>query len=137
MTGYYEHSFLYDKFGELTSEEFASFMDPGNHVSRLIILHLLALEFVMSRNEVETGDKQRLRNDIQREGYDCRKNMAMTWIIKMLASLPQQYHTYAGWLANFVRGLPSWTNDSDEIWQPFLSKRGTATASGTDHLEDL
>jgi len=125
---YHEHSFLYDKFGELTSEEFASFMDPNNHVSRLIIAHLLAVEFVMTRKELEAVDKPGLRVDIHREGYDCRKLMAMDWIIKILESLPPHYHTYAGWLANFVRELPSCTNNLNEVWQPFvLHKDAVAT----------
>ena len=137
LAGYHEHSFLYDKFGELTAEEFASFMDPNNHVSRLIMAHLLALEFVMTRKEMGTEDNSGLRVDIHREGYDCRKLMAMDWIIKILRSLPQHYHTYAGWLANFVRGLPSCTNNLDEVWQPFLLHKDDVTAPKIDGIEHL
>ena len=127
--GFCEHSFLYNKLGDLSAEEFASFIDQENHVSRLVIIHILVLDFVMSRRVVDEEGKAPDSSTVLRSGYDCRKSMAVIWIQKVVDQLPQEYLPYATWALSFSKQLMDSFEGASELWKPFLYTLPTATGS--------
>ncbi|VUC33608.1 unnamed protein product, partial [Clonostachys rosea] len=129
---YHEHSFLYERLGELSMEEFSSFMNPQNHASRLIIMHMLTLDFVMSRKDVQDGSRLG-SSEAYRKGYDCRKNMSVAWISQMLGELPKDYQVYAEWIQRFSQGLTFSFDSDDEIWKPFLLHHGKANLPSSQY----
>ncbi|KAK7433161.1 hypothetical protein QQZ08_000092 [Neonectria magnoliae] len=127
-----ELSFFYDRLGELTSKDFASFINPNNPASQLVIIHMLALDYVMSRKTFVQQSAKPWGSLGTREGCDCRKDMSKVWIDKMLEQLPPEYHKYAEWPAKFVRGLTYSFNQENEVWRPFFLNDGITTLS-TEH----
>ncbi|RSL76644.1 hypothetical protein CEP51_009778 [Fusarium floridanum] len=127
---YRELSFFYDVLGDLSSNDFAHFVDPQNHISQLVIMHTLVLDFVMSKKAVDEFGK----TGIGRNGYDCRRAMSKVWIEQIQGRLPAEYQEYAEWPVKLVKSL-NYSFDKDaEVWEPFLLSRGTATLSETDTL---
>ncbi|RMJ14803.1 hypothetical protein CDV36_005537 [Fusarium kuroshium] len=127
---YRELSFFYDVLGDLSSNDFAHFVDPQNHISQLVIMHTLVLDFVMSKKAVDEFGK----TGIGRNGYDCRRAMSKVWIEQIQGRLPAEYQVYAEWPVKLVKSL-NYSFDKDaEVWEPFLLSRGTATLSETDTL---
>ncbi|RSM14572.1 hypothetical protein CEP52_001191 [Fusarium oligoseptatum] len=121
---------FYDVLGDLSSNDFAHFVDPQNHISQLVIMHTLVLDFVMSKKAVDEFGK----TGIGRNGYDCRRAMSKVWIEQIQGRLPAEYQEYAEWPVKLVKSL-NYSFDKDaEVWEPFLLSRGTATLSETDTL---
>lgn len=119
ILGFCEHSFLYNKVGELSHEEFAAFMDPNNYSSQLVIVYILVLDFVMSRKAVDEASDVP-KNIVQcRTGFDCRKSMTLIWIEKVVARLPSEYRPYAEAPIAFVRRLTTSFFTKDGAWKPF------------------
>ncbi|KAF4977512.1 hypothetical protein FZEAL_5991 [Fusarium zealandicum] len=127
---YRELSFLFDQLGNLASADFASFVDSQNHVSQLVIMHMLVLDFVMSRKVVEEGDKVRRGQ----AGYDCKKAMSKVWIERMLKQLPPEYQSYAEWPVRFSRGIKHSFNEGSQDWEPFFLSNVKATMRNTNTL---
>ncbi|KAK7221034.1 hypothetical protein V2G26_009037 [Clonostachys chloroleuca] len=129
---YHEHTFLYERLGELSIEDFSSFVDPQNYASRLIIMHMLTLDFVMSRKDVQDGSRLG-SSEAYQKGYDCRKNMSVAWIGQMLSELPEEYRVYAEWIQRFSQGLTFSFDSDDEIWKPFLLHHGKANLPSSQY----
>ncbi|RGP69351.1 c6 transcription factor [Fusarium sporotrichioides] len=119
---YRELAFLYDGLGHLNSNDFASFVYTENYASRLVIMHMLVLEFVMSRKVVE-GDK---RSSMGQKGYYYRKATSKGWIQHIFNRLPLEYHEYGEWPLRFINSLSYSFDDEDQVWKPFLLSSGTA-----------
>ncbi|KAM5348779.1 hypothetical protein ACJ41O_008602 [Fusarium nematophilum] len=117
-------SFFYDGLGDLTANDFASFVDRQNHVSQLVIMHMLVLEFVMGRKSVEDGGNG---GPGASKGYDCRKAMSKIWMERMLERLPPEYHEYAEWPIRFARSLNYSFNKDNQVWKPFMLNDGKVT----------
>ncbi|KAH7151906.1 hypothetical protein B0J13DRAFT_547104 [Dactylonectria estremocensis] len=122
-----ELSFFYEGLVELTSEEFATFIDPDNHVSRLVIMHMLVLDFVISRKTIVKGSTDGDKIPRCSKAFDSNKGMFGFWIDQMLDQLPPEYEKYAMWPVNFVRGLDYSFELGHEVWRPFLLSIGKAT----------
>ncbi|OBS19597.1 hypothetical protein FPOA_11322 [Fusarium poae] len=127
---YRELAFLYDGLGHLNSNDFASFIDTENYSSQLVIMHMLVLEFVMSRKAVE-GDK---RSSTGQKGYYCRKATSKLWVLKILNNLPLEYYKYGEWPLRFINSLDYSFDDEDQVWKPFLLSNGTAIMQEGDAL---
>ncbi|KAH7197983.1 uncharacterized protein B0J16DRAFT_31766 [Fusarium flagelliforme] len=127
---YRELAFLYDGLGHLNTADFTSFIDTKNYASQLVIMHMLVLEFVMSRKAVE-GDK---RSAIGQKGYYCRKAMSKVWVQKILSKLPQEYYEYGEWPLRFINSLNYSFDDEDQVWKPFMLSSGTAILPEEDTL---
>ncbi|KAH7013519.1 hypothetical protein EDB80DRAFT_710198 [Ilyonectria destructans] len=123
----HELSFFYEGLVELTSQDFSAFIDPENHVSQLVIMHMLVLDYVISRKTVSEESAKYCRNAGFNNGYDCRKGMSEIWIDQMLEQLPLEYQKYAEWPVNFVRGLSYSFEQDHDVWRPFLLNNGAAT----------
>jgi hypothetical protein len=93
-------------------------------------MHMLVLEFVMSRKAVE-GDK---RSAISQKGYYCRKAMSKVWVQKILSKLPQEYCEYGEWPLRFINSLNYSFDDEDQVWKPFMLSSGTAILPEDDTL---
>ncbi|KAF4446529.1 Sterol uptake control protein 2 [Fusarium austroafricanum] len=119
---YHELTFLYDCLGNLNSNDFASFVDTNNHASQLVIMHLLVLEFVMSRKELENNK----RSVVGKKGYHCRKAMSKIWVQQILRKLPVEYYEYGEWPLKFINSLNYSFDDEDQVWKPFFLSRGRA-----------
>lgn len=112
---------------KLPAEEFASLMDPENSVSRLVLMHLLSLNFVLSRKDIE--DKGAAPTSYVRE------STAIQWIEEMLRNLPEAYRPYADWVAGFTRRTTFSFRSDTETFQPFLLHMGKVLLS-SDPEED-
>ncbi|ESU16055.1 hypothetical protein FGSG_09464 [Fusarium graminearum PH-1] len=127
---YRELSFLYDGLGHLSSNDFASFIDTENYASQLVIIHMLVLEFVMSRKAVE-GDK---RSSMGQKGYYFRKATSKGWVQQILSRLPSEYYEYGEWPLRFINSLNYSFDGEDQVWKPFLLSSGMAILQGGDAL---
>lgn len=105
-SGYRQHTFLYEKLGHLTADEYASFVNPGNHVSRLVIMHMLVLDCIMA-GRVEGSDEGRRPVTATLHRYGSRNVMACVWVGNIYANLPRELRQYAEWPARFARDLMS------------------------------
>ncbi|KAJ4182791.1 hypothetical protein NW767_013756 [Fusarium falciforme] len=103
---YRQHTFLYEKLGHLTADEYASFVNPGNHVSRLVIMHMLVLDCIMA-GRVEGSDEKRRPVTATLHHYDSRNVMVCVWVGNIYANLPRELRQYAEWPAWFARDLMS------------------------------
>ncbi|KAF5023162.1 hypothetical protein F66182_4776 [Fusarium sp. NRRL 66182] len=121
---YRELAFLYDGLGNLANNDFESFIDPKSYPSQLVIMHILVLEFVMSRKAVEGSNRQR--------GQGCRKAMSKVWVQQIVKRLPHEYHEYGEWPIKFIKSLEYSFDDEDQVWKPFMLSSGTAVWSEED-----
>ncbi|KAH6867613.1 C6 transcription factor [Thelonectria olida] len=103
---YRQHTFLYEKLGHLTADEYASFVNPGNHVSRLVIMHMLVLDCIMA-GRVEGSDEKRRPVMATLHHYGSRNVMVCVWVGNIYANLPRELRQYAEWPARFARDLMS------------------------------
>lgn len=111
--------------GSLRPEDFASFIDPDNHVSQLVIMHMLILDFVMSRKSIEAISY--IGSSIGfKKGFDYRRGMSKLWIEQIYERLPIEYKPYAEWTVNFSRSLMVSHEHENEVWNPFLLTNGKA-----------
>ncbi|KAH6983842.1 hypothetical protein EDB80DRAFT_875347 [Ilyonectria destructans] len=83
-------------------------------------MHLLVLDFVMSRKAVDEASEAPTNVAQVRTGFDCRKSMTVIWIEKIMARLPNEYRPYAEGLIAFARRLTSSFLTKDGAWKPFL-----------------
>lgn len=127
---YRELAFLYDGLGHLSSSDFASFIDTENYASQLVIMHMLVLEFVMSRKAVE-GDQ---RSSMGQKGYYFRKATSKGWVQQILNRLPSEYYEYGEWPLRFINSLNYSFDGEDQVWKPFLLSSGMAILQGGDAL---
>lgn len=124
QAGYREHSFIYDKLADLSPSDFTSMLDPSNHVSRLVIMHMLAIDFVMTRKEAEdTQDSSPAKKS--HEGGKSSSTL-LIWIEKVWRGLPDEYRVYGDWPRNLARALTFSFGTESGTWQPFLLHEGTA-----------
>ncbi|KAM0218421.1 hypothetical protein ACHAPQ_011247 [Fusarium lateritium] len=119
---YRELSFLYDGFGKLNSDDFSSFIDTKNYTSQLVIMHMLVLEFVMSRKAIEEDR----RSTPGQKGYNCRKAMSKVWVQQILSKLPLEYCKYGEWPLKFISSLDYSFDDEHQVWKPFFLSSGRA-----------
>ncbi|CAJ0548754.1 Ff.00g023670.m01.CDS01 [Fusarium sp. VM40] len=119
---YRELSFLYDGLGKLSNDDFTSFIDTKNHTSQLVIMHMLILEFVMSRKAMEEGG----RSTLGQKGYYCRKAMSKVWVQQILSRLPLKYCEYGEWPLRFIDSLNYSFDDEYQVWKPFFLSSGRA-----------
>lgn len=122
LLGYRELSFLYDGLGKLSNDDFTSFIDTKNHTSQLVIMHMLVLEFVMSRKVMEGDGRSRLGQ----KGYYCRKAMSKVWVQQILSRLPLKYCEYGEWPLRFIGSLNYSFDDEHQVWKPFFLSSGRA-----------
>ena len=111
--------------GNLKTEDFEAFIDPENYAARLVIMHILILDYVMSRKSVQGGLMANASPGFVK-GLDYRKGMSRLWIEQINDQLPAEYHEYAAWPVNFMRSLTYSFNHENEVWKPFLLSEGTA-----------
>ncbi|CAM1506376.1 Fc.00g060170.m01.CDS01 [Cosmosporella sp. VM-42] len=122
---YEELSFFYDRMGNLVPEDFASFIDPDNYVSQLVIMHMLVLDFVMMPHAIEDGSMNNSSPGF-RKGFHYRRAMSKVWVEQIQGRLPSEYHQYAKWPVAFVRTL-KYSINKDQVWKPFLLSEGKIT----------
>ena len=115
--GFCDLSFIYNEVGELSHDEFLSLVKPDNYPSQLVLLHLLALDFVMSRRSVDQASDALTKATQGRTGFDARRSMTVTWIEKIMARLPTEYRPYADGVITFVRHLTSFSLAKNGTWK--------------------
>lgn len=95
---------MYEKLGEMTNEQFMSFIDPKNHVARLIIMHLFFLDFEMSQKVIGNGKSNPTRIDQSRiDNWVSRKDVTMHWIQQIQFGLPESHKPHGEWIAKRTR----------------------------------
>jgi hypothetical protein len=83
-------------------------------------MHMLVLEFVMSRKAME-GDG---RSTLGQKGYYCRKAMSKVWVQQILNRLPLEYCEYGEWPLRFIDSLNYSFDDEYQVWKPFFLSSG-------------
>lgn len=99
-------------------------------------MHLLCLDFVMSRKEVEDGDQHRVE-DSAMGNWGCRQNMSARWIENLQEALPEAYKTYGLWVTDLTQGFKYSYEGHSETWRPFLLHKSKATLCSNRALEDV
>lgn len=102
-------------------------LDPSNYTSRLIIMHMLAVDFVMSRKEAEDSDNF----TPAQKRYGNRKSSLLVWIEDLWRELPDEYRVYGDWPRNLARALTFSFGTESDTWRPFLLHDGTARVSNS------
>lgn len=123
--GYVELSYFYDRMGDLQNEDFAAFINPDNFVCQLDIMHMLVLDFVMSRKSVQKASTIRGSTGFQK-GFDYRRGMSRLWVEQIYSKLPEEYREYGEWPLKFMRSLTYSFSHENDIWKPFCLSDGTA-----------
>lgn len=128
-TGYRQYTFLYENLARLSSPEYASFIDANNHVSRLVIMHMLVLDYIMS-SRIEDGGRHHHSVLVEtREYYNSRSLMICVWVVDIEGTLPVELGDYAAWPVNFVRNLMRRRDMDQGFWKRLLGE-----ARGMDKL---
>ncbi|KHO11766.1 hypothetical protein MAA_10710 [Metarhizium robertsii ARSEF 23] len=112
-----EHSFLHEKAGRLSAVEFAAFIDPSNHIARLVIVHMLLLDIIMSRTICVWEDGPQFSFHETRHRYDARNVMAIVWMEKIYDSLPETYQPYIEWPIRFSRFMKTTFQADTSFWR--------------------
>lgn len=111
---------MYDKLGELDAKQFGAFVDRNNHSGRLVIMHMLVVDFIMSRRLPSDGSKVAHYIGLHR-GFDLRKAMSVEWIEEIMESLPEEYVGYGEWGLEFVRTYMYTCREDGLVWMPLGS----------------
>ena len=115
MPGFRLHSHVQEKYGEMASPEFAVFIRPDNHAARLLIMHILLLDTIMSGSICLWEDDAPL--DKPRDRYDGRNVMAVLWQERIYADLPDTYKPYAEWAVGMARQLRRDFSTDSTFWR--------------------
>lgn len=102
-------------------------------MSRLVIIHVLTLDFVLSHRIVATDSSEGAMSSQQRP-LDSRRSMSKHWIERMVQSLPDEFKGYAKWPLKFVEGLVYCFDGDDKVWEPFMLSHGKPIVSGYHFL---
>ena len=100
-------------------KDFDSFVDPRNHVSRLVIAHMLILDCIMS-GKVDGEDSRHQSFSSKNRRYDSRNAMTCIWVENITASLPAEYRQYARFPAHCARTLMHSFGADTSFWKPLL-----------------
>ncbi|KAK2594051.1 hypothetical protein QQS21_008236 [Conoideocrella luteorostrata] len=119
-----EHSFLHEKAGRLSAQEFALFTNPNNHIGRLVIIHMLLMDCIMSRTICVWEEGPQVTFNDTRHRYDARNVMAIKWIENIYESLPEMYQPYAQWPLLFARYLKTTFQADTSFWKTSPTERG-------------
>lgn len=83
-------------------------------------MHLLVLDFVMSRKAVDQASDTSTYASQSRTGFHGRRSMTVIWIEKIMARLPEEYYPYGEGAITFVRRHASSSLSKDGTWKPLL-----------------
>ncbi|KAG8426140.1 hypothetical protein J3459_008401 [Metarhizium acridum] len=96
-----EHSFLHEKVGRMSATKSSAFIDPSNQIARLVIVHMLLLDIILSRTICVWEDGPQFSFHETRHRYDARNVMAIVWMEKIYDSLPETCRPYIEWPLKF------------------------------------
>ncbi|KAJ6437683.1 C6 transcription factor [Purpureocillium lavendulum] len=112
---YRQHTFLYEKLGHLTADEYASFVDPHNYTSRLVIMHMLVLDCIMAGRVEGAEDHKPEVTALHR--YNSRYVMVCLWVGDIYESLPLELRPYGEWPERYARNLTDMFNIDTSFWR--------------------
>ncbi|KAF4821047.1 hypothetical protein CGCSCA5_v003358 [Colletotrichum siamense] len=92
---YLEFAAMYNRLGEMSSDDFVRFSAPGNHAARILLGHFFLLAQV-----VEMINHRRGRS---REGR-FRARVTLAWLEGIEEGLPGELKGYLEWPLGFARG---------------------------------
>ncbi|KAL3302841.1 C6 transcription factor [Colletotrichum asianum] len=92
---YLEFAAMYNRLGEMSSDDFVRFSAAGNHAARILLGHFFLLAQV-----VEMINHRRGRS---REGR-FRARVTLAWLEGIEEGLPGELKGYLGWPLGFARG---------------------------------
>jgi hypothetical protein len=116
--GFREHSFLHEKAGRLSAGDFAEFINPDNHVARLVIVHMLLLDIILSRTICMWEEGPQIAFQETRHRYDARNVMAIVWMENIYDSLPDMYRPYIDWPLGFSKYMKTTFKADTSFWKP-------------------
>ncbi|KAM3562961.1 hypothetical protein MY1884_001506 [Beauveria asiatica] len=102
MSAYYEHTRIYDVLCDIDAEQFPAFIDESNYTGRLLIMHMIVLDYVMGTTILQER-RHEAPASVPRNVYDYIKMMLLTWTQRIQEKLPEEYKTYGAWPVAFTR----------------------------------
>ncbi|KAJ6788352.1 hypothetical protein PWT90_07292 [Aphanocladium album] len=102
VSGYYEHTRIYDVLCDLDAEQFPAFIDESNYIGRLLIMHMIVLDYVMGTTILQER-RHAISSSVPKNVYDYIKMMLLTWTQRIQEKLPDEYKTYGFWPVAFTR----------------------------------
>lgn len=100
--GYYEHTRIYDVLCDLDAEQFPAFIDESNYTGRLLIMHMIVLDYVMGTTILQER-RHATPASVPQNVYDYIKMMLLTWTQRIQEKLPEEYKPYGQWPVMFTR----------------------------------
>ena len=86
----------------LDSDEFASFISESNYTGRLLVMHMLVLDFAMGSTLLEHR-RHGVSPALPQNAFDYIKVMLLSWTEKISERLPPEYKRYGSWTVAFAR----------------------------------
>lgn len=99
-----ENSYMYERLGEFTNDQFMSFIDPSNHVARLVIMHIFYLDFEMSKKAIGyDNDQATLMGRSRISNWVHRQNITRHWMWQIQQGLSEEYKPFGQWIVDLTR----------------------------------
>lgn len=86
----------------LDSDEFVTFISDTNYTARLLVMHMLVLDFAMGSSLLEHR-RLGVTPALPQNAFDYIKMMLLTWTGKLSERLPAEYRCYGSWPVVFAR----------------------------------
>ncbi|TQV98135.1 hypothetical protein V2A60_006182 [Cordyceps javanica] len=102
VSAYYEHTRIYDVLCDIDAEQFPAFIDESNYTGRLLIMHMIVLDYVMGTTILQER-RQAAPTLVPKNVYDYIKMMLLTWTQRIQEKLPKEYKPYGLWPVTFTR----------------------------------
>ncbi|KAJ4150205.1 hypothetical protein LMH87_010964 [Akanthomyces muscarius] len=102
VSAFYEHTRIYDVLCDIDAEQFPAFIDESNYTGRLLIMHMIVLDYVMGTTILQER-RQAAPAAVPKNVYDYIKMMLLTWTQRIQEKLPEEFKPYGLWPVTFTR----------------------------------
>ncbi len=99
---FYEHTRIYDVLCDIDAEQFPAFIDESNYTGRLLIMHMIVLDYAMGTTILQER-RQAAPAAVPKNVYDYIKMMLLTWTQRIQEKLPEEFKPYGLWPVTFTR----------------------------------
>lgn len=87
---------------DLDAEQFPAFIAESNYTGRLLIMHMIVLDYVMGTTILQER-RVVASPTVPQNVYDYVKMMLLTWTQRIQEKLPEEYKQYGEWPIMFTR----------------------------------
>jgi hypothetical protein len=93
---------LYNRFGEMSNEDFLIVSDPKNYASQLLLGHFFIIDYVLGELMLNGSTSSELATPTS-DNFNIRRTTIPAWLERMTENLPLKYRKYAEWPLSFAR----------------------------------